>query len=52
MKKSSDSIGNRTRDLPVCSAVPHTTTTTITNKKKKKKKKKRKRRGHEGPERE
>jgi hypothetical protein len=22
MKKSSDTIGNRTRDLPVCSAVP------------------------------
>ena len=25
MKNSSDTIGNRTRDLPVCSAVPQTT---------------------------
>jgi hypothetical protein len=27
MKKSSDTIGNRTRDLPVCSAVPQPTAT-------------------------
>jgi len=26
MKNSSDTIGNRTRDLPACSAVPHLTT--------------------------
>ena len=25
MKNSTDTIGNRTRDLPVCSAVPQTT---------------------------
>jgi len=25
MKNSSDTIGNRTRDLPTCSAVPHPT---------------------------
>ena len=25
MKKSSDTIGNRTRDLPACSAVPQPT---------------------------
>jgi hypothetical protein len=25
MKNSNDTIGNRTRDLPVCSAVPQTT---------------------------
>jgi hypothetical protein len=25
LKNSSDSIGNRTRDLPVCSAVPQAT---------------------------
>jgi len=24
MKNSNDTIGNRTRDLPACSAVPHT----------------------------
>jgi len=23
MKKSSETLGNRTRDLPACSAVPH-----------------------------
>ena len=26
MKKSNDTIGNRTRDLPACSAVPQPTT--------------------------
>jgi len=31
MKGSSDTIGNRTRDLPICSAVPQPTTNTHTN---------------------
>jgi len=30
MKNSNDTIKNRTRDLPTCSAVPQTTTTTTT----------------------
>jgi hypothetical protein len=31
MKNSSDTIGNRTRELPVCSTVPQTTAPTLTS---------------------